>query len=523
MVTSACLHPVSNGPRSSFIGEVIFLHGLGGDPLTTWCHDGNKATGFWPKWLADAFPKLSVVSVGYPASPTTWIGHAIPIIPRAQNLLDLLTSSGYCTRPFILVGHSLGGVLAKQMLRSAIESRDSRFSQFSVNLRTIIFIATPHTGSSAASLTNYLSWFLAPSVLTTELNHATSAVLDLNSWFKDNYSEFSITVRSYHESKKIAGILVVDAASSDPGIPQVRSIQLDEDHISIAKPPSQNSQLYVAVCATVNEFIQTVASPNSYVRILVVIDWFNPQERESRLIKRLHQILGQLDPNALEMKRNSGSIRLRVNSTQRIKFEEGLRAGEFGDLGLLRADTVDASATTRPDRSTELYQTEVPRVRINFSQARFPSDIGRPLTLICRMRLIEAFDHLERVAAFWLGPEVHELERATVFVCAFGVRDKAGTMLRGVYAQTNLKRVGEKYTWKLMTNETFDLMEIMANLCFFRDEFDNFTPAFLSRLSEVHANKVSYLIERGLLDLDNRTVFLDLHGAQRWVGVNALE
>lgn len=48
--------------------NVLFVHGLGGDPVSTWCYEGGLADGyFWPRWLAEDITGLAVYSVGYPA------------------------------------------------------------------------------------------------------------------------------------------------------------------------------------------------------------------------------------------------------------------------------------------------------------------------------------------------------------------------------------------------------------------------------------------------------------------------
>ena len=60
------------------------------------------------------------------------------------------------------------------------------------------------------------------------------------------------------ENQKTSGVLVVDQTSADPGIPGVTAIPLDENHISIAKPRSDKSRLYLRV----KKFIQeNITSP----------------------------------------------------------------------------------------------------------------------------------------------------------------------------------------------------------------------------------------------------------------------
>jgi predicted esterase len=45
--------------RGSQQEAVVFLHGLGGDPLGTWTSGGDMPA-VWPKWLADDIEGLAV-------------------------------------------------------------------------------------------------------------------------------------------------------------------------------------------------------------------------------------------------------------------------------------------------------------------------------------------------------------------------------------------------------------------------------------------------------------------------------
>ena len=78
---------------------------------------------------------MGVWSLGYAASPTKWArargwfsarwrdsGHGMALPDRAVQVLDLLVQRGLGQRPLMFICHSLGGLVAKQVLRSSYDA-----------------------------------------------------------------------------------------------------------------------------------------------------------------------------------------------------------------------------------------------------------------------------------------------------------------------------------------------------------------------------------------------------------------
>ena len=100
------------------MADVIFIHGPGGDAYGTWQH-GVGLEAWWPSWIAGDSKRVGVWSLDYDAAPSVWLGRAMRTVDRANNVLALLDAEGFGKRPLFLVCHSFGGLVAKQLLRSA--------------------------------------------------------------------------------------------------------------------------------------------------------------------------------------------------------------------------------------------------------------------------------------------------------------------------------------------------------------------------------------------------------------------
>jgi pimeloyl-ACP methyl ester carboxylesterase len=107
------LIPIFRSPEP--IGDIIFVHGLGGDAYETW---GFQAKSYWRDSISIARPDLNIWSLKYRVEPSDWKGGAMPLPDRAINILALLDVQHGKDRPIIFVCHSLGGLLVKEMLRN---------------------------------------------------------------------------------------------------------------------------------------------------------------------------------------------------------------------------------------------------------------------------------------------------------------------------------------------------------------------------------------------------------------------
>jgi len=237
--------------------DVVFVHGLDGDPVKTWQYNG-EAGMFWPEWLGSDEPSAGIWSLGYAVKSSAWRGNTMPLSDRATNALDQLTIEGIGLRPLIFICHSLGGLLVKQMLRHAYDLGNEEFKKLAEQTRGVVFLSTPHSGSDFAGWIKHLGGILRTTVSVDELQAHHDRLRELNIWYRNHPATALMRILVYCEKKPVAGVLVVNESSADPGIRGVNPVPMDEDHVSICKPKDRNSQIYRRVLRLIED---TIANP----------------------------------------------------------------------------------------------------------------------------------------------------------------------------------------------------------------------------------------------------------------------
>ncbi|MDB9528588.1 hypothetical protein PN498_21525 [Oscillatoria sp. CS-180] len=245
----------NNSPNP--VGDVIFVHGLGGSALGTWYADPTDTRNsklkqaqngelppqdlnFWPAWLGTDYPQLNIWSLDYDIEPSAWRGGTMPLADRANNILQVLSNKRIGRKPIAFITHSMGGLVVKQMLRSALDFGNPRWKAIADNTQGIVFLATPHSG---ANLSNWMQFInrtlqgalnLSVSVEELEDNHA--RLRELNNVYRNQPRLREIPIEVYFETRPYKPIgLVVDQTSADPGIPGAVPVGVDADHITICK------------------------------------------------------------------------------------------------------------------------------------------------------------------------------------------------------------------------------------------------------------------------------------------------
>jgi pimeloyl-ACP methyl ester carboxylesterase/DNA-binding Lrp family transcriptional regulator len=241
-------------PRGRVSRHVIFVHGLNGDPRTTWMGESllPPEERLWPRWLGADIEGLGVWSVGYEAPLSEWRGLVMDLAERASNVLSLLeTEDGLAEGDLIFIGHSLGGLVIKQMLRKASDASSRRAEAFSLIERTrkVAFLATPHLGADLAGWGDRFRVFVRPSAPTRALLRNDPHLHDLNIWYRGWANEKKVQHLILYETKNTSFFgKLVKPDSSDPGLLS-DPVPVDADHIGIAKPSNRDNEIYQKVLA----------------------------------------------------------------------------------------------------------------------------------------------------------------------------------------------------------------------------------------------------------------------------------
>lgn len=248
--------------------NIVFIHGVNGDYKDTWAS--------WPRWVADDFPKAAVGSLSYAAATSRWRGQSMGLIDRAESVLGLFKNAHVFERPTLIIAHSFGGLVAKQLWRLVNDRVIEQ--QAKGALKGIIFIATPHHGSSLANFAQSLSRLFPtlPNPVTQDLRSNEPIAEDLHNWYQDHPIKYNW---AFSETQKVLAFrwwpfglsaLVVDHASATPGIQDVHAEPIRANHIEICRPETRTNQIVESVQGHIREFINAVAKTSGNLSLTVI-------------------------------------------------------------------------------------------------------------------------------------------------------------------------------------------------------------------------------------------------------------
>ncbi|KUJ10387.1 uncharacterized protein LY89DRAFT_689653 [Mollisia scopiformis] len=136
--------------------DIIAVHGLNprdksDDALQSWIRNDHL-------WLRDSLPKAipaSRIMLYKYDSSQVFNADRSPFIAEATAFLgSLWVKRRECpSRPLLLIGHSLGGILIKQAIVNA--HMDTKYEDLRNSIFGLVFMGTPHYGSTSQSKTMF--------------------------------------------------------------------------------------------------------------------------------------------------------------------------------------------------------------------------------------------------------------------------------------------------------------------------------------------------------------------------------
>lgn len=248
--------------------HVVFVHGLGGDARSTWMHNPRDNSTLWPSWIGEEVG-CNVWVAGYGAALSGWTDAAMHLADLGEALFAALQAEQNLQgHRIVLVGHSLGGLVIKSGMTQAQALGDPLRVTLLERIVGVVFVSTPHQGSSLATVADKLRLLLRTNAQVTNMVSDDAWLKLLNGQFRYLQVQRNFGVRVFFESKgvfigrRILGLalggrqLIVDRNSSDPGIAGVIPTAIDGDHIEIAKPKSRQALIHKALV----EFLRGMAS-----------------------------------------------------------------------------------------------------------------------------------------------------------------------------------------------------------------------------------------------------------------------
>ena len=268
------------GPaNANTLVNVVFVHGLGGGAYSTWNSGDASEVGFWPQSIAADHPKCGIWTLHYTARILEWNAFArtrtIDLLDRAAWLLGLIEQEKISSKPIVFVAHSLGGLLVKQALQFSHSLGPSSWREVWDRTHSVIFLATPHSGSTLADITTRLAEvmrgtapltraFLRPSPALKNLEKNNPTLRYLNAWYRDQdrVQFHDIETIAFAERRPCMGLMIVDENSSDPQVPNCIPIPLPgDDHISIAKPTTKSHDVYRRLSDMLSDLVSRPPMP----------------------------------------------------------------------------------------------------------------------------------------------------------------------------------------------------------------------------------------------------------------------
>ncbi|KAK3937548.1 hypothetical protein QBC46DRAFT_460804 [Diplogelasinospora grovesii] len=303
--------------------DIVFVHGLGSNPDTTWRatrpaptpdapEDARPDSERYVTWVSDFLPDdlppaiRDDVRLFFYNYDSYWkrdalhtrlfnLGHAL-----LEQIHDKIrVAEAERSRTLIFVAYSYGGLVVKQALVQAQANPDLR--DVAEHTRAILFLGTPHRGSSFSAWGRRAAQALRPlgsnPSLLAELEYDSTALLDLQRAFVA-IDRGDLSVFNFYEQRptrllrlwflRWQEFCVREPSATYEG-PRVRNIGLSVDHYGLNKFGSRNEN-YETLISKLLEIATSSARPTKHI-YAVPLDTVQTYTQRDRLWEELQEKL----------------------------------------------------------------------------------------------------------------------------------------------------------------------------------------------------------------------------------------
>jgi len=232
---------------------IIFIHGIMGNAAQTFRN--SHAQQGWPEMLAadkTLGQPVQVTSLAYESQPLSLSGNIHEIATRLQTRLQ---DKGVFENndKVIFVAHSMGGLVAKQMLLQLSRDNPSAYEK----VAGIFFLATPAGGSDLADVMAWVS-------VNPQFRDMSS--MDFNTFLNSQEDDWNAMLRKrtelapypkafcLYEKLPIGPVVVVPRSRAQLSCDEC-PVTFDRNHVDLVKPSSATDEVYEYVAARIRKIL----------------------------------------------------------------------------------------------------------------------------------------------------------------------------------------------------------------------------------------------------------------------------
>lgn len=254
--------------------DICFVHGLKGHRDKTWTVDGANQRPWPATMLPGKFPHAHLLTFGYDADVVRLRAASTDTIKSlAESLLYSLKrvrqEADALHRPIIFVVHSLGGIVCKKAIAlSQQRSADETLGSLVTSLVGVVFMGTPHNGSSFADaaglLVSSFKWFKSTNKnLLKALAKDNQIATDIDNEFWDackvvgKASKQQVEVFCFYEILPLPGIKKCVVPQKSAVYQHQPYLKIDANHHDIVRFESIETTGFKDLCGVLRDFLSS--------------------------------------------------------------------------------------------------------------------------------------------------------------------------------------------------------------------------------------------------------------------------